>query len=111
MAVRDNEKYYILRPEVIEGWFVLYRVTGDPTYREWAWAAAQAIDTHCRVESGYSGIRDVYKTPVDHDDVQQSFILAETLKYLYLIFADRDVMSLDEWVFNTEAHPLPVDKQ
>ena len=38
----------------------------------------------------------------------QSFFLAETLKYLYLIFCDDDVMSLDEWVFNTEAHPLPV---
>ena len=40
--------------------------------------------------------------------MQQSFFLAETLKYLYLLFSDDDLISLDQWVFNTEAHPLPV---
>ena len=43
-----------------------------------------------------------------HDDVQQSFFLAETLKYLYLIFSDDGTMDLEQWVLNTEAHPLPV---
>ena len=42
------------------------------------------------------------------DDVQQSFFLAETLKYAYLTFLDNSVFPLDNWVFNTEAHPLPV---
>ena len=46
--------------------------------------------------------------PVQHDDVQQSFFLAETLKYLYLLFSDDSLIPLDKWVFNTEAHPLPV---
>lgn len=40
----------------------------------------QALEQHCRVEGGYSGIRDVYAAPPNHDDVQQSFYLAETLK-------------------------------
>lgn len=40
--------------------------------------------------------------------LEQSFFLAETLKYLYLIFTDDNVISLDKWVFNTEAHPLPI---
>ena len=39
--MRQNEKYYILRPEVIEGWFVMWRYTHDPKYREWGWQAAQ----------------------------------------------------------------------
>lgn len=38
----------------------------------------------------------------------RSFWLAETLKYLYLLSAPSDVVPLDEYVFNTEAHPLPV---
>ena len=42
------------------------------------------------------------------DDLMQSFFLAETLKYLYLVFAPDDVIPLDEWVFNTEAHPLRI---
>jgi len=45
-----------------------------------------------------------------NDDLQQSFFLAETLKYLYLIFSDDDVISLDEFVFNTEAHPMRILK-
>ena len=69
---------------------------------------AQAIEKHCRVENGYSGIKDVEASSVVHDDVQQSFFLAETLKYLYLLFSDDDVIPLDKWVFNTEAHPLPI---
>lgn len=38
----------------------------------------------------------------------QSFWLAETLKYLYLLFADDDKLDLTEWVFTTEAHPIRV---
>ena len=38
----------------------------------------------------------------------QSFFLAETLKYLYLLFSPTTVIPLDEWVFNTEAHPLKI---
>ena len=70
----------------------------------------QAIEKHCRVENGYTGIRDVDSVPVQHDDVQQSFFIAETLKYLFLLFSDDDVIPLDKWVFNTEAHTLPVLK-
>ena len=40
--------------------------------------------------------------------MMESFFLGETLKYLYLLFADRQEISLDQWVFNTEAHPLPI---
>jgi len=105
-----REKGYILRPEVIESYFVLYRLTGDPKYREWAWEAAQAIERYSKAGPGrgYSGIDDVYSLAPQHDDVQQTFYLAETLKYLYLIFSTNDLISLDEWVFNTECHPLPI---
>ncbi len=60
------------------------------------------------MEHGYAGIRDVRKAPPKHDDTQQSFFLAETLKYLYLMFGSNEEVSLDEWVFNTEAHPLRI---
>lgn len=41
VALRQNEKYYILRPEVIEGWFYMWRFTKDKKYRDWAWEAVQ----------------------------------------------------------------------
>ena len=40
--------------------------------------------------------------------MMESFFLGETLKYLYLLFADRHEVDLDKWVFNTEGHPLPI---
>ena len=43
VAVRQNEKYYILRPEVLETHFYMYRLTKDPKYREWGWEAVQVI--------------------------------------------------------------------
>ncbi|XP_053536588.1 mannosyl-oligosaccharide 1,2-alpha-mannosidase IB isoform X2 [Ictalurus punctatus] len=108
VAVRQNEKYYILRPEVIETYWYMWRFTHDPKYRQWGWEAAQAIDKYCRVSGGFSGVKDVYSSNPTYDDVQQSFFLAETLKYLYLLFSSDDLLPLENWVFNTEAHPLPV---
>ncbi|XP_047243664.1 mannosyl-oligosaccharide 1,2-alpha-mannosidase IA isoform X2 [Girardinichthys multiradiatus] len=108
IATRQNEKYFILRPEVIETYMYMWRFTHDPKYRDWGWEAVQALEQHCRVEGGYSGVRDVYASSPNHDDVQQSFYLAETLKYLYLLFSDDDHLPFEHWVFNTEAHPLPV---
>ncbi|KAK6727351.1 hypothetical protein RB195_005194 [Necator americanus] len=110
-AVSINEKYYILRPEVVETWFYLWRITKQDKYREWAWNVVLALEKYAKVEAGYSGIRDVYSVPVEHDDVQQSFLFAELFKYLYLIFADDNVLPLNKWVFNTEAHPLPIRDQ
>ncbi|XP_056125435.1 mannosyl-oligosaccharide 1,2-alpha-mannosidase IA [Rhinichthys klamathensis goyatoka] len=111
IATRQNEKYFILRPEVIETYMYMWRFTHDPKYRQWGWEAVQALEKYCRLEGGYSGVRDVYASTPNHDDVQQSFYLAETLKYLYLLFSDDDHLPFDQWVFNTEAHPLPVIKK
>uniref|UniRef100_A0A8C2DRC5 alpha-1,2-Mannosidase n=1 Tax=Cyprinus carpio TaxID=7962 RepID=A0A8C2DRC5_CYPCA len=111
IATRQNEKYFILRPEVIETYMYMWRFTHDPKYRQWGWEAVQALEKYCRVEGGYSGVRDVYANTPNHDDVQQSFYLAETLKYLYLLFSDDDHLPFEHWVFNTEAHPLPVIKK
>ncbi|KAK6915150.1 Glycoside hydrolase family 47 [Dillenia turbinata] len=96
----------ILRPETIESLFYLWRLTGNKTYQEWGWNIFQAFEKNSRIESGYVGLKDV--NTGDKDNMMQSFFLAETLKYLYLLFSPPSVISLDEWVFNTEAHPLRI---
>lgn len=105
--------HYLLRPETIESFFYMWRLTKDPKYRDWGWEAFQAIEKNCRVESGgYSGIRDVTSpTGGSKDDLQQSFFLAETLKYFYLLFSDDSACDLNKIVFNTEAHPLSIFKE
>jgi mannosyl-oligosaccharide alpha-1,2-mannosidase len=109
ISSRSNSKMYILRPETVESYFYLWRLTHDPMYREWGWEAVKALESHCKVPSGgYTGIKDVYSSSSSKDDVQQSFFIAETLKYLYLLFSDDTDIPLDKWIFNTEAHPLPL---
>lgn len=41
IATRQNEKYFILRPEVIETYMYMWRFTHDPKYREWGWEAVK----------------------------------------------------------------------
>lgn len=88
----------------------MWRMTKEQKYRDWAWDAAEAIERHCRTDTGYSGLKDVRYVNSLKDDVQQSFFFAETLKYLFLIFSDDDVLPLDKYVFNTEAHPFLIKK-
>ncbi|ETW86588.1 glycoside hydrolase family 47 protein [Heterobasidion irregulare TC 32-1] len=100
---------YILRPETVESLFVAFRLTGDRRYREWGWRIFQSIQTHCRIPTGgYAAIVNVDEVPVRHEDKMETFLMSETLKYLFLLFSDGDVIPLDKYVFNTEAHPLPI---
>jgi mannosyl-oligosaccharide alpha-1,2-mannosidase len=101
-----SSREYKLRPEAIESVFVLYRITGDERLRDEAWNMFQAIITQTRTEYGYSTIEDVTKLGSRKLDKMESYWTAETLKYFYLIFSDPGLISLDEWVFNTEAHPF-----
>lgn len=96
----------ILRPETVESLMYLWRYTGNKTYQEWGWNIFQAFEKNSRVDSGYVGLKDV--NTGDKDNMMQSFFLAETLKYLYLLFSPPSYISFDEWVFNTEAHPLRI---
>eukprot|EP01018_Ginkgo_biloba_P039971 Gb_07364 [translate_table: standard] len=96
----------IMRPETVESLMYLWRITGNETYREWGWNIFQAFEAQSRIDSGYVGLRDVNSGV--KDDMMQSFFLAETLKYLYLLFSPPTVIPLDQWVFNTEAHPLKI---
>ncbi len=87
--------------------FYLYRITGDPSWQEKGWNMFESVIKATRTVAGHSAIGDV---TVAKDgklaDSMESFWLAETLKYFYLLFESPDVISLDEWVLNTEAHPF-----
>lgn len=89
---------YILRPEAIESVFIMFRLTGDNYWRERGWEMFQAIDLHTRTSLAHSAINDVTSESPLHTDSMESFWLAETLKYSYLLFSDPNIISLDEYV-------------
>ncbi|KAG5914497.1 hypothetical protein E4U42_000447 [Claviceps africana] len=107
--------YYILRPETVESLYYAYRLTGDKKYQDWAWRAFKKIRKLARVHDGFAELVDVTQP---HGggfvDEMQSFWMAETLKYLYLIFAADGPVHVqgqggrNEFVYNTECHPVRV---
>jgi mannosyl-oligosaccharide alpha-1,2-mannosidase len=101
-----RSRSYILRPEAIESVFYMYRITGDQHWRRVGWTMFKAINDHTSTVYGNSAIDDVTKTAPEMKDEMESFWLAETLKYFYLLFSEEGKVSLDEWVLNTEAHPF-----
>ncbi|MGH9870060.1 MAG: glycoside hydrolase family 47 protein [Candidatus Polarisedimenticolia bacterium] len=94
---------YQLRPEFAESTYYLHRLTGDARYLEMGRVILNDLVTHCRVDAGYTVLESVVTK--EKGDYQHSFFLAETLKYLYLLFAP-DTLDFEGVVFNTEAHPL-----
>lgn len=84
----------------------MYRITGDTSWQDKGWKMFEAVIKATSTEYGHSAVRDVtLDEPVPLDQME-SFWLAETLKYFYLLFSTPDTISLDDWVLNTEAHPF-----
>lgn len=78
-------------------------------YREWGWEIFEAFEKYTKVTfGGYTSLDDVTVLPPHRRDKMETFFLGETLKYLYLLFGGSNVIPLDEYVFNTEAHPFPI---
>nr|XP_005986831.1 PREDICTED: endoplasmic reticulum mannosyl-oligosaccharide 1,2-alpha-mannosidase [Latimeria chalumnae] len=111
VEVKPADRHNLLRPETVESLFYLYRFTRDKKYQDWGWEILQNFNKYTRVESGgYTSINNV-QNPNNPEprDKMESFFLGETLKYLYLLFSDDfDLINLDNFVLNTEAHPLPI---
>lgn len=99
-----KDRHYGLRPEAIESVFYMYRITGDDIWRQKGWQMFESIQSATQTDIANAGVKDVTSNLGDLQDTMESFWLAETLKYFYLLFDDPDKWSLDSWVLNTEAH-------
>jgi len=104
--IPGGARHSFLRPETAESLFYLYRLTGKNKYRKWGKKLFDAIVTNGKVDAGFASVADVQHVPTEKLDDMQSFVMAETFKYLYLLFSPNDVLDLDKYVLNTEAHPL-----
>lgn len=95
---------YPLRPEIVESAYYLFRYTGDKKYLEMGASLFRDFRKYCRNDVGYAGLKSVVTK--EKSDSMQSFVLAETFKYYYLLFAPEKTLDFKRVVFNTEAHPI-----
>ncbi|KAK3383135.1 endoplasmic reticulum mannosyl-oligosaccharide 1,2-alpha-mannosidase [Lasiosphaeria ovina] len=107
--VKPQDSHNLQRPETVESLFYMWRITGDMRYRDWGWEMFKSFMNYTAVEEGggFSSLNNANVVPPVLRDNMESFWLAETLKYFYLLFSPDDLLPLDKVVLNTEAHPLP----
>ncbi|EMG50616.1 MNL1 ER degradation-enhancing alpha-mannosidase-like protein 1 [Candida maltosa Xu316] len=111
-----NLEWYPLRPEFIESTYYLYRATKDPMYLQIGERVLNLLRDRYKTPCGLSGLQDVRTG--ERQDTMESFVVGETLKYLYLLFDTKDeiflhdnnIMQHKNWIFSTEAHPLWLNK-
>lgn len=102
-AMKVTRAGYELRPEIVESAYYLDRYTKDPKYAAMGETILNDLIRHCRTPAGYTVLKDVVSK--EKGNLMHSFFLAETLKYLYLLFRP-EALDFEKFVFNTEAHPL-----
>ncbi|KAG6548383.1 hypothetical protein Mapa_010162 [Marchantia paleacea] len=111
-GVQPGQRSYPLRPELIESTYMLYKASADPHYLEVGRDITASIQFYARCPCGYCHIGDV-ETRVQEDHME-SFFLAETVKYLWLLF---DLAAGGEnlvetgphpYIFSTEGHLFPM---
>ncbi|KAI9055926.1 hypothetical protein LZ554_000861 [Drepanopeziza brunnea f. sp. 'monogermtubi'] len=101
-----DDPSYQLRPEAIESVFIMYRLTADPVWMEKGWKMFEAVSKHTKTDIAHARLVDVMTKEPQHEDSMESYWLGETLKYFYLLYSEPGLISLDEFVLNTEAHPF-----
>lgn len=103
---QDGQAGYPLRPELAESAYHLYRSTGDPIYQNIGRDIIKSLQYNTRTNCGYANIKNVQNMQLE--DKMESFFIAETLKYLYLLFDEENIFNKFPHTFNTEAHPIPL---
>lgn len=112
-AKKITSPQYDLNPEIFESNYYLYVKTRDPLYFNRTYQYMDALLTYTKCINntecaGYSSIENV--TTMERKNVCPSFWFAESLKFLYLTFmeeVDDNPFNFDDYIFNTEAHPVP----
>jgi hypothetical protein len=93
-----------LNPEIIESAYYLHQITNNPKYLHMIYKYWNDINICCRNDVAYHAVEDV--RTMKAKDYLATYFYAKTLKYFYLAVVDKTVFDLNDYIFNTEAHPF-----
>jgi len=102
-----NYPVYDLNPEIIESAYYLYNITGDSKYLEMNTNYWESIKKYCSTDIAFASVENV--ETMKQKDYMPTFFFAETLKYFYLTFYQKNDYPFEDYLFNTEAHPFKRD--
>ena len=91
-VVHPHVAAYPLRPELAESCYALYRATRSDFYLQAGAVMVASLNSVARTEAGFASIRSV--ATLEQEDHMTSFFLAETLKYLYLLFDEANFVNV-----------------
>ncbi|KAJ3410692.1 ER degradation-enhancing alpha-mannosidase-like protein 1 [Chytridiales sp. JEL 0842] len=102
--------HYPLRPELIESTYMLYQATGNHFYLNVGARMLEDIELHSKTKCGYAALQSV--TVKTQDNRMESFFLAETVKYLYMLFDTDHIFNRrhSNYVFTTDLEVMSFDK-
>ncbi len=95
---------YYLNPEIIESAYYLYKMTGDDRFLRMGKTYFDSLKMYCRTDEAFAELKNVITK--EKSDRMESYFMAETMKYLYLLFAPPEALDFSTVIFNTEAHPI-----
>ena len=86
IIVKSRDAHNLQRPETVESLFVMWRITGDVTYREWGWKIFKAFLKHTAVgedgKDGFTSLDNVNEVPPTKRDNMESFWLVGVCHFL-----------------------------
>ncbi|KAF9354580.1 alpha mannosidase-like protein [Mortierella sp. AD094] len=104
---------YPLRPEFIESNYLLYRATKDPFYLQVGEMVLRDLQKYTKTRCGWASLQSVVDKRLE--DRMESFALSETIKYLYLLFDEENILHQglkdSNFVFSTEGHILKLSSK
>merc|ERR1719210_47990 len=95
-AMSPTHASNFLRPETVESLYYMWYFTGDEKYQRWAYNIFQAFERHSKATFGYAATSNVKCGYPKQQGTQESFWMAETLKYLFLIFSPKSTLDLSK---------------
>lgn len=82
--IKPMDSHNLQRPETVESLFYMWRISGDPIYREWGWEIFKSFVNHSALAdgTGFTSLSDANRIPPVQKDNMESYWLVSVRVFL-----------------------------